>query len=74
MLSPTNSNIKLKFEVNYMVEVDDAAFKEVANEIRDVINWIKVFEEEYNLPVEVVDKLRSRLEEIAVKLGLEAMQ
>ncbi len=56
-----------------MVEVEDAAFKEVANEIREIINWIKVFEEEYKLPAEVVSQLRQRLEAIAEKLGLEAM-
>ena len=56
-----------------MVEVEDATFKEVANEIRDIINWIKVFEEEYKLPAEVVSQLRTRLEGISGKLGLEAM-
>ncbi len=56
-----------------MVEVEDATFKEVADEIRDIINWIKVFEEEYKLPAEVVSQLRTRLESIAGKLGLEAM-
>ena len=57
-----------------MVEVDDAAFKEVANEVRDIINWIKVFEEEYNLPAEVVNQLRSKLEGVATKLGLETIK
>jgi len=56
-----------------MVEVEDAAFEEISNELRDTINWIKVFEEEYNLPAEVVQKLRERLEKIAGKLGLEAI-
>ncbi len=57
-----------------MVDVNDETFKEVENEIRDTINWIKVFEEEYNLPVEVVKQLRERLEGIAVKLGLEVIK
>ena len=56
-----------------MVEFNDETFKEVGDEIRDIINWIKVFEEEYNLPAEVVTQLRSRLEAIAQKMGLEAM-
>ena len=56
-----------------MVEVDDAVFKEVADQLRDTVNWIKVFEEEYNLPAEVVSQLRERLEAISTKLGLEAM-
>ncbi len=57
-----------------MVEVDDAVFKDVENEIRDIINWIKVFEKEYDLPAEVVEQLRSRLEGIATKLGLEVIK
>jgi len=57
-----------------MVEVDDTTFKEVENEIRDTINWIKVFEEEYDLPAEVVNQLRERLEGIATKLGLEVIK
>lgn len=56
-----------------MVEVNDETFKEVSDEIRDIINWIKVFEEEYDLPAEVVTQLRSRLDGIASKLGLESM-
>lgn len=35
------------------------------SEIRDVINWVKVFEEEYNLEKEVVDTLCNRLRKIA---------
>jgi len=57
-----------------MVEVDDTTFKEVENEIRDIINWIKVFEEEYDLPAEVVTQLRERLEGVAAKLGLEVIK
>lgn len=45
-----------------------AQIEEAANEIRDTINWIKVFEEEYDLPSEVVEQLRKRLESIAEKL------
>ncbi|GAG26901.1 unnamed protein product [marine sediment metagenome] len=57
-----------------MVEVDDATFKEIENELRDIINWIKVFEEEYDLPAEVVNQLRTRLEGTAKKLGLEVIK
>jgi hypothetical protein len=57
-----------------MVEVEDATFKEVENEIRDIVNWITVFEEEYDLPAEVVSQLRSRLEGLAQKLGLEVIK
>lgn len=37
----------------------------IANDIRDLMNWITVFETEYDLPREVVDQLKSRLEKIA---------
>jgi len=57
-----------------MVEVSDSAFKEIADEIRDILNWIKVFEEEYSLPAEVAEKLSSRLEAVASKLGIESME
>jgi len=57
-----------------MVDVSDETFQEVGNEIRDTINWIKVFEEEYDLPAEVVQQLRERLEGIATKLGLEVIK
>jgi hypothetical protein len=51
-----------------MAEVDDNVLKEVEDEIRDTINWIAVFNEEYDLPKEVVEQLRGRLEDIASKL------
>ena len=45
------------------------AIKDVEDKIRDIINWIAVFETEYDLPKEVVDQLRSRLEELAKMVG-----
>lgn len=36
--------------------------KKITDEIRDISNWVIVFETEYDLPSEVVDKLRDRLE------------
>ena len=56
-----------------MAEIDDQAMNEVASEIRDIINWVKVFETEYSLPKEVVDQLTTRLEGVATKLGLETI-
>jgi len=56
-----------------MVEISDEAFKQCTDEIRDIINWIAVFETEYKLPAEVVGKLRSRLEKLATNLGVESM-
>jgi len=56
-----------------MVEISDEAFKKCTDEIRDIINWIAVFETEYKLPAEVVQQLRSRLEKIANDLGVGSM-
>jgi hypothetical protein len=42
--------------------------KEIADEIRNIINWVVVFEQEYDLPKEVVEQLRGRLEKIAEDL------
>ena len=49
--------------------VNMADIKEIEDEIREIINWIKVFETEYKLPAEVVDQLRGRLESIASKIS-----
>lgn len=48
--------------------MEESQIQEIANEIRDIINWVKVFEEEYDLPLEVVNQLRSKLESAAQKL------
>ena len=56
-----------------MVEISDEGFKKCADEIRDIINWIAVFETEYKLPAEVVQQLKSRLEKLANELGIESM-
>jgi len=49
--------------------MDYNKIKEVENELRDIINWVKVFEEEYGLESEVVDTLINRLENVAKKIG-----
>ena len=51
-----------------MAEIDDNVLVEVQNEIRDIVNWVAVFKEEYDLPEEVVNKLKERLEAITTKL------
>jgi hypothetical protein len=56
-----------------MAKITKDAIKEIENEIRDMINWVAVFETEYELPKEVVDKLKERLEGIASKLGIETL-
>mgnify|MGYP001414153904 CR=1 FL=1 len=47
-----------------------AEIKDIANELRDIINWVVVFEKEYNIPKEAVDQLRSRLEKVAADIGV----
>lgn len=42
-----------------------ANVKDIENEIRDIINWVSVFDTEYDLPEEVVSELKERLEKIA---------
>ncbi len=39
--------------------------KEIQDKIRDLINWIVIFENEYGIPKEVVDELRAKIEEIS---------
>ena len=51
------------------MEVDEAKLKDIENDIRDITNWIAVFEEEYSLEKEVVDQLRSKLEAISSKIA-----
>ena len=43
--------------------------KSVENEVRDVVNWLSVFQEEYDLDDEVVEVLRERLQNVARKVG-----
>lgn len=43
--------------------------KSIEDEIRDLINWVSVFEKEYDLPKEVTDKLLRKLHSIARKVG-----
>lgn len=59
-----------------MVKVDDKVFKEVENDIRDLINWVEVWntEEEEGQGKKVEDEeakqLIAKLRKIASKLGL----
>ena len=41
----------------------------VEDEIRDIINWVAVFETEYGLDKEVVDQLRAKLESLSKKVS-----
>ena len=52
-----------------MMEVEEKKMDEITDEIRDIINLIKVFEEEYNIPEEAVKQLRDKLEGIVQKIA-----
>jgi hypothetical protein len=43
--------------------------RDIENEIRDIINWVSVFDTEYDLPSEVVEQLKSKLEKLATDVG-----
>jgi len=45
--------------------VDVKTVRPVANNIRDVKNWIAVFVDEYELPKETVKVLRNKLDQLA---------
>ncbi len=53
--------------------IANSGVRKIADEVRDTINWIAIFETEYELPKEVVQQLRSRLEKIAALLGNETL-
>ncbi len=50
-------------------EVPVQDLKDVEDDLRDIINWVAVFEQEYDMPKEAVDTLTTRLREIARKVG-----
>jgi len=43
--------------------------REAQSDIRDLINWVKIFEEEYDLEKEVITTLCSRLKKLSEKLA-----
>ena len=51
------------------MEVDETKMDEITDEIRDVINLIKVFEGEYNIPEEAVQQMRDKLEGVVKKIA-----
>ncbi|MEA3515179.1 MAG: hypothetical protein U9R34_06890 [Nanoarchaeota archaeon] len=52
-----------------MMEVEEKKMDEITDEIRDIINLIKVFEGEYDLPEEAVNQMRNKLEGIVQKIA-----
>lgn len=43
--------------------------KAIEDEIRDIVNWVSVFDTEYDLPEEVVSQLKDRLLKLAKDIG-----
>lgn len=52
-----------------MTEKCIQGIREVENSLRDLMNWIAVFAEEYDLPEEAKETLYGKIEEIAKKAG-----
>ncbi len=42
----------------------------IENDIRDIVNWLAVFKEEYDIPREAVSVLRAKLEALARKASV----
>lgn len=53
-----------------MMEVEEKKMDEITDEIRDIINLIKVFEKEYGIPEEAVRQMRDKLEGIVQKIAV----
>ncbi len=57
-----------------MVEVDESKLKEAENAVRDLVNWVEVWNLEEveggvkKIEDETVDELKAKLEEIAEKI------
>ena len=47
----------------------DKKIVEVEDDIRDLVNWLAVFQEEYDIAEEAVSVLRQKLEKLAKKVG-----
>ncbi len=43
--------------------------KKIEDELRDLMNWVAVFEKEYDLPREVIDTLYNKIHSIAQRIG-----
>lgn len=62
-----------------MVEIDEAAIKQIENKIRDLINLIEVLKQEeepgatQKIEDEAAEELKLKLREIASTLGLETL-
>jgi len=61
------------------IEIDEEMLKQVENEIRDLINWIEVWNQEEKvggtklIEDEQAEKIKEKLRSIAEKLGLATL-
>lgn len=58
-----------KHTVNITSDLTKLKIKVLENEIRDVINWLAVFEEEQDLQMGATTQLREKLYKLAIDLG-----
>ncbi|MBI5065728.1 hypothetical protein HZA97_05825 [Candidatus Woesearchaeota archaeon] len=56
-----------KSESNQELDVNE--IKSVEDDVRDLINWVAVFEKEYDIPKEATEELLNKLHSIAKKVG-----
>jgi hypothetical protein len=52
-----------------MVELSNKKLKEAEDELRELMNWVSVFNTEYDLPAEVVEKLQKKLQKVSKIIG-----
>jgi predicted nucleic acid-binding Zn-ribbon protein len=52
-----------------MVEIANKKLKEAEDELRELMNLVAVFNTEYDLPDEVVDKLQKKLQKVSRIIG-----
>lgn len=50
------------------IKVDVSTVKATADKLRDVKNWLAVFQEEYDIPAEAMETLSNKIDDIAKDL------
>lgn len=50
-------------------QMSSEEIKKIEDDLRDLMNWIAVFEKEYDLPREVVDTLHNKIHNLAQRIG-----
>ncbi len=52
-----------------MVVSKKAKLRDAQNQVRDILNWLAVFEEEYHLPEEVTSTMQKSLMSLSQKIN-----